>query len=213
MLVSALATKAHGAVDALALITGTGLAGDRHADPLGPRHVLLASGPVLAAHRLAPGAIGDNLIVDEAIDALPSGALLAIGDAVLRVTFRCESCHHLDRVRPGLAAALRGQRGVLARVVAGGTIAVGDRIAVGARRLRAIPDQPRDRLADLLAIMPAGQVVTYRQLRTTLGYPTAYLRAVPAWLKRLGAAERVVKVADAARSWDSRAYFADEQPR
>lgn len=222
MIVTALSTKAGGASSSLTLIGGVGIAGpdaglagvdgDRHADPLSPRHLLLASAPVLSAHGLAPGSIWDNLTISADIEALPSGSLLAIGDTVLRLTFRCEACHRLDTVRPGLSAALVGRRGYLARVVRGGTLSVDDPVAVWPRRLRAIPDPPRDRLADLLTRIPAGQVTTYRQLRTTLGYPAAYLRAVPAWLKRLAATHRVVKLPGPAPLWDPATYFADELP-
>jgi MOSC domain-containing protein YiiM len=35
----------------------------------------------------------------------------------------------MDDLRPGLQEAIRGERGVLARVVSGGTIRVGDTVA------------------------------------------------------------------------------------
>ena len=74
-----------------------------------------------------------NLLVD-ALD-LPQvpGALLRIGEAVvLEVTVECDPCFRMDRVAPGLFAALvpdwRG--GACTRVKRGGAIAVGDLVRI-----------------------------------------------------------------------------------
>lgn len=73
-----------------------------------------------------------NLLVD-GID-LPQvpGTRLRIGEVVLEVTRECDPCFRMDEIAPGLQAALstdwRG--GVCTRVMAGGTIAVGDEIRI-----------------------------------------------------------------------------------
>ncbi len=40
----------------------------------------------------------------------------------------CDPCHRMDELRPGLRAELDGKRGMLAHVVEGGEIALGDAI-------------------------------------------------------------------------------------
>jgi MOSC domain-containing protein YiiM len=48
------------------------------------------------------------------------------GDAVFEITMVCDPCHRMDELRQGLRAELEGKRGMLARVVGSGEIAVGD---------------------------------------------------------------------------------------
>lgn len=73
-----------------------------------------------------------NLLV-EGLD-LPQlpGTRLRIGEVVLEITQECDPCSRMEEVAEGLKAALtpdwRG--GALARVIAGGTIAVGDMIEI-----------------------------------------------------------------------------------
>ena len=40
----------------------------------------------------------------------------------------CDPCSRMDDLRPGLRAELDGKRGMLARVVEGGEIALGDAV-------------------------------------------------------------------------------------
>ena len=63
------------------------------------------------------------------------GAIIAIGESLrLMVTCECDPCSRMDEIAPGLREALlpdwRG--GVLARVIAGGEIALGDAIRIEA---------------------------------------------------------------------------------
>ena len=62
---------------------------------------------------------------------LPAGTRLRLGgSAVLEITAICEPCFRMDEIRDGLRAELEGRRGMLARVVEGGTIGVGDAIRI-----------------------------------------------------------------------------------
>jgi MOSC domain-containing protein YiiM len=107
---------------------GFGLEGDRHARTGSPRQVLAVDAAVLAAEGLAPGALRENLTLEGiAVDALPAGARLRLGGAVvLRATGPCEPCRVMDEVRPGLRASLRGRRGTLFVVEQGGLVRSGD---------------------------------------------------------------------------------------
>jgi len=167
------------------LASGLGIAGDANADAHSPRQILLASGPVLASLGIAPGDIRENVVMDERIDHFSSGQLLQLGDAVVRLTYRCEPCFRLEEVRRGLARQLLGKRGFLARVVAGGRVSRGAELSLMPMRLRAMPDDPKERLADFLSRVPAGAVVTYAQVKTVLGYASGYLRVLPVLLKSM----------------------------
>ncbi len=60
------------------------------------------------------------------------GAQVRVGDAIFEITGECDPCSRMDDIVPGLRAALipdwRGGR--LARVVTGGTIEVGNEVAI-----------------------------------------------------------------------------------
>jgi hypothetical protein len=174
-------------VAALDAIAGTGLGGDRHADPLSPRQVLLAGAADYGRHGLPPLALRENVLLDIDTADLASGTLLRIGsDAVLALTFHCEACAQLDRHAPGLAAAIGTRRGMLARVVSGGRIRTGDAVATADGGAAAWPDDWRERVALILPRVPDGMVLEYRQLARLAGVQAVYCRAFPRLAARLG---------------------------
>ena len=151
------------------LVVGHGVEGDAHAggtvkhrsrvarDPGQPnlRQVHLLHEELLeelnaAGFGLAPGAIGENVLT-RGLDllALPSGTRLALGEsAVVEITGLRNPCVQLDRYRPGLMAACLGRAaggslirkaGVMAIVLAGGTLRAGDGIGV---TLPPLPHRP-----------------------------------------------------------------------
>jgi MOSC domain-containing protein YiiM len=80
---------------------------------------------------LRPGDVKENITTSALrLYDLPSGTMLRVGGAVLRVTGPCAPCGRMEEIRPGLQAELAGRRGVLARVAEGGEIQIGDEIAV-----------------------------------------------------------------------------------
>ncbi|WEF34016.1 MOSC domain-containing protein [Pseudoduganella chitinolytica] len=108
-------------------VAGHGLDGDRHADPLSPRQVLLAGAPAYRRHGLAAHTLRENVLLDVDTATLPSGTLLRLGDEVIvALTFHCEACGYLDARHPGIARVIGQDRGVLARVLHGGTLRPGD---------------------------------------------------------------------------------------
>lgn len=199
-------------MDAIHALAGIGLAGDIHADRLSPRQVLLAGSGVYADEGLPANALHENLLVDADTAQLPSGAVLQVGDEVLlRLMFQCESCGQLDRQRDGLARTLGRRRGVLARVLAGGTIRPGDRIRHLGLRWPAWSDLWRERVVRILDAMPPGRVVEYGLLARLAGVQPAYCRALPAMLAKLGPryAQRAVAMrAEVAKvRWDGAGLF------
>jgi hypothetical protein len=113
-------------------------------------HAELIEELAAAGFRVAPGALGENLVT-RGLDllALPRGARLRLGaEALVEVTGLRNPCHQLDNFQPGLMAATLGRdaegrlvrkAGVMAVVLQGGEVAQGDRIAM---ELPAAPHEP-----------------------------------------------------------------------
>jgi MOSC domain-containing protein YiiM len=116
-------------VDRARAIAGHGLDGCAHARPGTKREVLFASAEHLDAVQVEPGRIRENFTVEGAdVQAWPPGQLIRVGAALFEVTMRCDPCSRMDELRPGLQAELEGRRGMLARVVETGDVAVGDAV-------------------------------------------------------------------------------------
>ncbi len=114
------------------LIADLGIEGDKHASAASKRQVLLADKEALDAVGVLPGTIKENVTV-EGVDVmtLAAGTRIRLGrSAVLEITAVCEPCFRMDEIREGLKAELEGRRGMVSRVVKGGTIKVGDPIAI-----------------------------------------------------------------------------------
>ena len=111
------------------VITNVGLEGCAHSRPGSARQVLLVDLETLESMDLQPGVIREN-ITTEGIDVngLAMKQELRIGEARLQVEEICHPCDQLEKVRPGLRREMRGRRGMLCRVLEGGTIRRGDTI-------------------------------------------------------------------------------------
>ena len=193
------------------LVAGHGVDGDKYADPSSPRQLLLTSTSVYADLALPPQALGENLLLDSETACLTSGTVLQVGEQVrLRMMFQCEACGQLERVRPGLAAALGQRRGMLARVLAGGVVHAGDPVRDLGVLLPAWSDDWRERVVRVLDAVPPDHVVAYRDLARLAGVQSSYCRAMPGLLRRLGpayAARAVSARSPALPRWDGEGLF------
>ncbi len=118
-------SDAHERVSAIA---GKGFEGCAHANPP-KREVLFASKDHLDSVDVDPGAIRENITVDgDDVQQWPIGQRVRAGEAEFEITMVCDPCHRMDELRDGLRAELDGKRGMLARVVESGEVAVGDAI-------------------------------------------------------------------------------------
>jgi MOSC domain-containing protein YiiM len=109
-------------------IAGQGLEGCAHANPP-RREVLFVSKEHLDSVSVEPGAIRENITVDgDDVQQWPIGQRVRAGSAEFEITMVCDPCHRMDELRDGLRAELDGKRGMLARVVESGEVAVGDAI-------------------------------------------------------------------------------------
>jgi MOSC domain-containing protein YiiM len=109
-------------------IAGEGLEGCAHANPP-KREVLFVSKEHLDSVDVEPGAIRENITIEGAdVEKWPVGQRVRVGAAEFEITMICDPCHRMDELRPGLRSELQGKRGMLARVVESGEVAVGDEI-------------------------------------------------------------------------------------
>ena len=107
---------------------GEGFEGCAHANPP-KREVLFVSKEHLDSVGVEPGAIRENLTVQgDDVEQWPIGQRVRAGEAVFEITMVCDPCQRMDDLRQGLRAELDDKRGMLARVVEGGEVAVGDEI-------------------------------------------------------------------------------------
>jgi MOSC domain-containing protein YiiM len=95
----------------------------------GKRNVLFVALEDLESLDVAPGAVKENFTVRGAdVMRWPVGQRLEIGGAEFEVSMVCDPCENMEKIRPGLQAELEGKRGMLARVLRTGDVAVGDEI-------------------------------------------------------------------------------------
>ena len=109
-----------------------GMEGDHHARVGSQRQLLLVELEVLQLFDLDVAEIKENITTcGIALSKIVRGQRLKIGKVVqLSITKPCEPCSRLDEIRMGLQKELMGQRGMLATVVVGGMMSIGDPIDV-----------------------------------------------------------------------------------
>lgn len=118
-------------VESVEALAGIGLKGDRHAMEESSRQILLIDLETLHELGLKPGIVKENITISGIpFASLRQGQQLRVGTVVLQITKPCTPCSRMDEIRPGLQEELRGRRGMLARVLRGGTMRVGDVIHV-----------------------------------------------------------------------------------
>lgn len=109
------------------VVANRGFAGCVHGRPGSRRQLLLVESETLAQFELSPGALRENITTEGLRHRdLVAGQHLIIGDAILQITGPCEPCERLEEIRTGLQQELDGRRGMLCRVIKGGTIRRGD---------------------------------------------------------------------------------------
>ena len=113
-------------------ISGLGLEGDRSAYEGNLRQVLFIDKGVLDELGLAPGQVKENITVTGLdLTQTKAGQVFSIGDEVtMELVGDCEACGKMDALVLGLQDKIDGKRGMLAKVVNGGQIKVGDSVRV-----------------------------------------------------------------------------------
>lgn len=163
-----------------------GIEGDVNADPASPRQILLIQGETLEAHGLPYGALRENIVTRNIdLHTWESGAEIAVGrEVTLRITFPCEICTLLTTLPAREPRALRDKRGVLAVVLTGGTVHVGDEMRNLGKKFVEVPTQIYERFVWLIRQIPAGTVLDYTTLIKVIGASSNYVHVVPGFIKR-----------------------------
>lgn len=191
---------------------GYGLAGDRHASSLSPRQLLVAGTDAYQRWGLAEGSLRENIRVDFSTSELASGDLLRMGsEVVIAITFLCEPCRLLERRCSGTLASIGRDRGMLARVLRGGTIRRGAGVSLCRAKGPAFSDQWQERVQHVACAVPEGSWISYRQLAEMAGVQTAYCRAFPKVLsqlpERMAARVRSQRDAPGVAPWSGAGFF------
>ncbi len=116
-------------------ISAQGLEGDRSCSVDNTRQVLFMDQETLNELALKPGQIKENITTSglELSQSQP-GQVFFIGDDVtMEIVGECEPCGKMDAIRQGLQQELNHRRGMLATVINGGHIKVGDLVRVSSR--------------------------------------------------------------------------------
>ena len=119
------------------VLKDAGFKGCAHARP-GNRHVLLVDAETLGVFQLAPGIMRENVTTEGLdVDGLAIGQRLRLGEIALEVSAVCDPCEQIEALRPGLRAEMQGRRGMLCRVLTGGTLQRGEVIELQEKTLTA----------------------------------------------------------------------------
>jgi alkylated DNA nucleotide flippase Atl1 len=164
------------------LEAGCGIVGDVNANPLSPRQVLITRYEDLRHFAISPGVLRENVVVaglDEA--AFSPGARLTIGQTSIRLTFHCEPCKRISHLVGSLKEILN-RRGILGVVLTSGSMTIGDEVIVYPNAYQPLPERPYERFCGFIAQVPAGRVVSYRDITAGMGVASSYARAIPRYL-------------------------------
>ena len=119
-------------VDAATAISAQGLEGDRSCSADNTGQVLVMDRETLDHFELKPGQIKENITTSGLdLSQAKAGEVFFIGDSVtMEVVGECQPCGKMDAIQPGLREQLGGRRGMLAMVINGGPIKIGDSIRI-----------------------------------------------------------------------------------
>lgn len=164
---------------------GVGIHGDAHAHRLSPRQVLVTLASELRDLRIAPGALGENIVIacDRPELFRPGSAIVAASGVAIRLTMFCEPCKRIAYLANNLSALLQ-RRGVLGVIEAGGELREGDALTLIGGRYQPLPESPYQKFLDFLPTIPAGRVLRYADVALAIGAADGFVRAIPGYLRR-----------------------------
>lgn len=156
------------------------------------RQALIASKSVMAECGLKPGDLRENIIVDfERLYELPSGTVVRIGEASLRLTFHCEPCKKILTLIDFDKIVHR--RGVFGGFLCGGRICLGDKMVVTEEKLEPIPYAVNERIR--WHLKKSGGRAAALDIVHAIGLPSSYARAMPRLVEKFLGACRPAELA------------------
>jgi hypothetical protein len=157
-----------------------GITGNVPTSPL--RQVLILPKHVSNEFQLQPGDLKENLIIHyPELHDLPSGTVLQIGEAQIRLTFHCEPCSQVkDKV---CLKAIQHKRGYLGLFLNEGVLNIGDKIENLGGLYEPIPYRAKDRVHAYL--LTRTKPISATELLFECGLPLLYARAIPAMIRHL----------------------------
>ena len=120
-------------LDEATLVAGYGIEGDSKGGHHPDRQLNLMSYETLTILRgrgfyTEPGQMGEQIVIHQLdVDSLTAGDRLQLGmDAVIEVVKPRTGCEKFERIQKKSPSTVQGQMGVMAKVITGGRIHVGD---------------------------------------------------------------------------------------
>lgn len=146
------------------------------------RQALITSRSVTAGLGLKPGDLRENIVVDcDDLYGLPSGTVVKIGQALLRLTFHCEPCRKVLKLID--FDRIEHRRGVFGMFLNDAGISLGDEFVVTERRFEEIPYAIHERIRWFLR--RHGVRGAALDLVHALGLPASSGRSMPRRLAKL----------------------------
>ena len=145
------------------------------------RQVLISSESVTAQLDLQPGDLRENVVVAfDSLYELPSGTVVQIGQALIRLTFHCEPCKKVLKLVD--YDRILHKRGVFGMFLNDGAISVGDGFRATEQKFEEIPYAVNDRIRWYLK--KGNPSAAALDVVHTIGLPASYARAMPLLLKK-----------------------------
>ena len=122
----------------LKLVKGHGIVGDKFARKDLNQTVMIVGKTAYdiaekGGVKIDPGSLGENILIDGDPHQLSVGTRLHVGSAIIELTEACTLCNHLSVFDRRLPKLVRHDRGVYCRIIAGGTVEVGDTVSIESR--------------------------------------------------------------------------------
>ncbi len=123
----------------LDLIKGHGIQGDKFAGKKPERAVMVVGTKAYELAKshgieLAPGSLGENLLLSFDPHELALGDIITVGEAKLQITEKCSICSHLAAFDKNLPKIIAKHRGVYCKIVQNGTITKQQRVSLQCSR-------------------------------------------------------------------------------